>query len=95
MSKLKNEVLNYFDKCVARSNKIEEKLLKKQKREGIRECRRIQGLLKRKSLLFRNELRNIEEKMIPYIKRNKWMPWSYTHMLRAWEERYYDVGGRR
>ena len=95
MGEFKSEVSDYFDKYAAKADRKEERLLRKQRRDGVRECKRIQGLLRRKKLAFRRELKDIEEKMIPYIKRMKWMPWSYRHMLIAWEERYYDMGGKK
>lgn len=81
MNNLKNEM----DEYVLKANKREERKLNKQKREAIRECRRVLHLLGKKRA-FKKEGEFIEKKMIPYIGRMKWMPWSFKNMLEMWSE---------
>ena len=84
----KKEIMTEFDEYVAVANKKEEKELNKQGSEGVRECRRILKILRRKKRVFRKEMKTIENKIIPYTKRMKWTPLSYRHMLAGWEYKY-------
>jgi hypothetical protein len=83
----KDEFMIELDRYVLRANNKEERKLNKQKREGIKECRQVHKLLQKRKIRFRREIKYIEDKMIPYIGRMKWMPWSYRRFLNMWQEK--------
>ena len=95
MSKLKEEIMAEFDEYVKKSNINEERKLNRQRNKAIKECRRVHKMLKKKGLTFKEEVKTIEKKMIPYIGRMKWLPKSYKDMLSEWEDRYLGLGGRQ
>lgn len=77
--------MDEFDEYISKANKREERKLNKQRRTAIAECRRVLHLLGKKRT-FKKEREFIEKKMIPYIGRMKFMPWSFKNMLEMWSE---------
>lgn len=84
--------LDELDGYVLKANKREEKKLNKQRNEGIKECRRVHKLLNKRT--FKKEREFIEKKMIVYIAKMKWIPWSYRRFLDAWQDRHKELGGK-
>ncbi|MHA2313977.1 MAG: hypothetical protein ACXACF_01620 [Candidatus Hermodarchaeia archaeon] len=86
------EILKQFKRDCARYYKdfrrAEEKRLRVQERNHLLECKRLLNLLKKKEFMFKSEIREINEKIIPYIKRKKHMPLSYRRKLTEWELDY-------
>ena len=84
---MKREILIEFDEYVEKSNAKEERKLTKQRREGLRECKQILKILNKRKRKFRKEIKYVNEKMMPYITRRKWMPYSFKRMISIWADK--------
>ena len=84
---MKDEIMAEFDDYVIKSSMKEERKLTKQRREGLRECKRVLKILNKRKRKFRKEIKYINEKMIPYITRRKWMPYSFKRMISIWGDK--------
>lgn len=74
--------------------KANAKRLRVQRDNHIKECKRLLRMLNKRELFFRKAIKEINEDIIPYIKRMKWLPPSYQGVMIAWEIEYTEMGVR-
>ena len=85
-----NKECRQYYKQVRKEN---EKRLRVQRDNHLKECKRLLKQLGKKELYFRKAIKKIREDIIPYVKRMKWMPLSYQGMMIGWEVEYNEMRG--
>ena len=79
---------NTFTKDYVRQQEYNEKvLLKKQERKSMKRINKVLSRLRKHRNSYLPEIKEIEEKIIPYLKRKKFLPQSYLGRLSHFERK--------
>lgn len=93
MTKTQKDFNKYCRKYYKQVRKADEKRLRVQRDNHLKECKRLLKQLNKRELFFRKAIKKINDDIIPYIKRMKKLPLSYGGMMDAWETEYVEMGG--